>query len=61
MLKERRILGRRKLLSLLIKLYALYKTRIIMHRILLEEEVAEEVEEGINLEAGGQTFPRRKV
>jgi len=30
-----------------------------MHKILLEEEVAKEEEEGIILEARGHTFPRK--
>jgi len=62
LLRERRLLGRRQLLILLKNLCVLHIVRSIMLKILLEEEVAEEEEEEEkNLEAGGQTFLRRKV
>ena len=61
MLKERRIFRRRQVLSLLMKLRALHIKRRIMHGILLEEEVAEEEDEGRILEVGGQTLPKRMV
>lgn len=62
LLKERRIFKIIKLLSLPKKLCVLHKKRIIMHNILLEEEVAEEEEEGRILElGGGHTFPRIDV
>ena len=56
MLKERRILGRRQLLSLLKKLCALHKNKRITHKILLEEEE----EEGGILEAGGADIYKEK-
>jgi len=55
-LRERRLLGRRQLLSPLKRLCVLHIKRRIMHKILLEEEVAEEVEEEGILEIGGRQF-----
>ncbi|MCY6488096.1 hypothetical protein, partial [Actinobacillus pleuropneumoniae] len=52
LLRERRFLGRRQLLSLLKKLCVLNIKRRIILKILLEEEVAEEVKEEEILEAG---------
>lgn len=60
-LKERRILGRRHLLGLMKKLCSFHKNRRIMHKIILEEDVAEEKEDIIILETGGKKFPRRKI
>jgi len=56
LLRERRIFGRRQLLSLLKKLCALHKKRRIKHNILLEEEVAKEEEEGIISKEKGLIF-----
>lgn len=61
LLREGRLLERRQLLNLLKKLCILHIKRIIMQKILLEEEVAnKEEEEGI-LKVGRETVPRRKV